>query len=1047
MRKLFALLVSALFITSYISTASSEALPLEEKVVIEETLSAGGSHSCAVSATGWVSCWGYNGQGPARVPSDLGAVTQVSTGDDYSCALTLAGLVRCWGSNSTGQTSVPSTVEGVSQLSAGGLHSCALTVAGLVRCWGYNGLHQTDVPSDLGVVSQISAGGLHSCAVTQDGLVRCWGYNGLHQTDVPTDLGAVTQVSAGNLYTCALTVAGLVRCWGDDGYVGSHVPSDLGAVTQISAGYEHACALTTFGLVRCWGNDNQREAQAPSDLVDVTQVSAGRFHDCAMTDAGFVRCWGYNGQGQIDVPSDLNFAVDISVSYRHACSKTASGFAKCWGWNHDGQTDVPTDLDAVTQVSAGGLHSCAVTLAGLVRCWGDNSVGQTDVPADLAFVFGVFAGFMHTCAQTYNWPSKVRCWGWNNAGQTNVPSDLGVVSQISAGHYHTCAVTIVGLVRCWGDNFAGQSDVPSDLGAVTQVSAGEFNTCAVTAVGLVRCWGSNIYGQSDVPSDLEGVIRVSTGTTHSCARMSYGISCWGYNVSGQTDVPSDLGSVTMVTAGDFYSCALTTDGQIICWGNNYYGQTNAPTAALETTPKVFKQPRVLDIEPIKIKLMGSLALGSKVTAEFNLGASGTIYYQWYRNGFKIAEATQPTHTILSEDQGNSLTLTLLQRRDSNITFGTASVDVAYPSLRLSEPLINGTKSIGSLLTAAVDNSDPEVSLSYEWLRNGEVIAGAIARQHTVTLLDLGKDLSVRVTGSKERFSSTTRTSTVTTISNVVANSPCLGSIEATSSWLGTTSQPGISGSPTFGQTLKGVYGTWPSVSKYCVFWTVDGVVIPKATATTYKLQGSEVGKQVQFVVVGIDKSSKRVARVSEPLLVTKANLTNVKNPTVRGIAKVGVKLTSSLSSWGSGTSYGYQWLRNSGEISGATASSYVPTAADVGTNLSLRVCGTKPYFEQRCVESVSQVVSLGFISKVGLASVRGTSTNIGVTIFGNTTQWMPGVELSWQWLADGIEIEGANASTYTIARSDRGKTISLRITGYADGYQSVSKVAKYKKIP
>ena len=121
------------------------------------------SHSCALTNAGAVLCWGDNDFGqlgdgtqfdrltPGPVSGLSSGVTAISVGNSHSCALTTTGAVRCWGLNSNGQigdgttitrlTSVPVSglSSGVAAISAAGLHSCALTTAGGVRCWGFNG--------------------------------------------------------------------------------------------------------------------------------------------------------------------------------------------------------------------------------------------------------------------------------------------------------------------------------------------------------------------------------------------------------------------------------------------------------------------------------------------------------------------------------------------------------------------------------------------------------------------------------------------------------------------------------------------------------------------------------------------------------------------------------------------------------------------------------------------------------------------------------------------------------------------------------------------
>lgn len=174
------------------------------------------NHSCARTITGGVQCWGYNHAGqvgngsggvgvtiasPTAVFGLASGVVAIDAGGNHSCALTQSGGVKCWGMNEHGQLGVgsksnqfqPTDVIGltssVAGISAGEEHTCALTQAGSVKCWGRNnygqlgdgGTTDSESPVDVaglasGVVA-ISAGGGHTCAVLTSDEVLCWGRN------------------------------------------------------------------------------------------------------------------------------------------------------------------------------------------------------------------------------------------------------------------------------------------------------------------------------------------------------------------------------------------------------------------------------------------------------------------------------------------------------------------------------------------------------------------------------------------------------------------------------------------------------------------------------------------------------------------------------------------------------------------------------------------------------------------------------------------------------------------------------------------------------
>jgi hypothetical protein len=163
-----------------------------------------------------VQCWGQNNAGqlgngtlnvpvkvniPGNVPG-LPDVLVMDSGGDHTCVVTPSGGVRCWGANSEGQlgngllaasaspVNVSGLASGVAAIAAGTVHTCALTTAGGVKCWGNNFFSQlgdgsgtgrplpVDVVGLASGVAGIEAGIEHTCAITTAGGVKCWGHNG-----------------------------------------------------------------------------------------------------------------------------------------------------------------------------------------------------------------------------------------------------------------------------------------------------------------------------------------------------------------------------------------------------------------------------------------------------------------------------------------------------------------------------------------------------------------------------------------------------------------------------------------------------------------------------------------------------------------------------------------------------------------------------------------------------------------------------------------------------------------------------------------------------
>jgi len=71
---------------------------------------------------------------------------------------------------------------------------------------------------------------------------------------------------------------------------------------------------------------------------------------------------------------------------------------------------------------------------------------------------------------------------------------------------------------------------------------------------------------------------------------------------------------------------------------------------------------------------------------------------------------------------------------------------------------------------------------------------------------------------------------------------------------------------------------------------------------------------------------------------------------------------------------------------------------------------------------------------------------VGRTLKVHAGAWGPvGVQLSYQWSRNGKVIKSATAQTYKLIKKDRSKKITVKVTGSADGYTSVTVKSKATK--
>ncbi|NDC48130.1 MAG: hypothetical protein EBZ61_03435 [Micrococcales bacterium] len=1008
-----------------------------------ESVSVGSGHLCIVSLAHQAKCWGSNWSGQASVPSDLGLVSQVVASTDWSCALNLLGKVRCWGEEVSWAKDINSLPRATSLASGGTGYSasdylCVRSISGQLECLGSLTPNGDPIPTEIGTIKAVAIGGKSACAISVAGALACWGSNEKGQVDIPASLRfAVISHSLPTVFGCRNTQCPegsslIVAQFGDELTVDAgswqpdatldyqwflddevipgatsqtYVPklSDINHrltvqvhgsapavldVTQTSSsiaiienhllasalpviknidGFELSTAPAVGSTITVdpgawavpvifsyqWLRDNQNISGATSQKYQVTGLDWG--HQLKVRVTGSKQ--GYESDSIYSYPVSVgekgsiafgSMTKQISVSRTYACAIDSTDLLNCWGDDKNGILNVPSDLGTVKQVSVNDRFVCSIKTDDSLRCWGFNYYGEISIPNNLGKVIQVSAGFDYVCAIRTD--RIVRCWGRDSASALNVPTDLGQVSQISTGSAHACAITLPGGVRCWGA--AGTTGVPASLISAVQISAGYYITCAVDKQAKVTCWGSS-YEDS---SQCDYYVEFESGyQLNSCAYYSpYTAVCQvirGVRTCVENKIPEDLEPVTMVSVGGLSSgrtCVVLVSGGIRCWGRS--------------------QDRNTSPDPEYGK---TLALAQDLNAIVTLTESGRLTCE------------------------------------SCMWFLIPPERLTLPYIKLTPPTITGISKNGSRLEVTTTEANPDITYSYSWERDGELISGASQRSYLLTAADVGHKIFARVVASSPGYSSTA----IKVQGQIVLPGE-----------LGVLPTPQLIGDKKLDSLLTVSTGDWPQDLVLEYQWLRDGLEIYSENNSTYRIRLNDVGHNISVRVTGQKNGYSSVQATSTVLRPISNQPTTPPKPFITGSTSVGSTMTVNPGIWGEGYFFSYQWFRNGQQIPGAVNKFYVSTLFDKGSQLSVQVSGKLPNTSPISYDSSSVLIS-GSRLQASLVGKFQVGSRVWASASGRTGKF----QYSYQWFRNGDLIEGQNSRSLSLSARDVYQNISVRI--------------------
>lgn len=669
-------------------------LPADQRVV---AISAGQSFSLALLGNGEVFGWGYNNSGQlgtggnvpqnqtSPVPVDRSGVLAgkriiaISAGASHSLALSEDGLIFTWGANFNGQLGnggstqslVPVAVSNsgllngrkVTAIRALRSNSFALCSDGTLAAWGANIMLGSDISGSsslpiavstqtlrpgegfmgistgsspehavaltalpLPTAAALAATSITGVSATLHGIVNARGNNAVIRIEYGLDenfgtaLTALPAAASGNADTpVSAAIAGLTP---GTPYFYRVVAESYGGIIR-----SPAMSFTTLsdnaklaGLVTAAGAPAPAFEKRRFDYVISVAHGTDRISITPFTDhpGATVEIGGHavaSGSASPLLPLTVgNNTLTVfitaedritTLSYTLVVTRLPAVLALgssggppivAGGFSPNG-LDANLRLDHhprtgafLTVVNNTGLEPVFGTFANLAQ-------GQRIIlpyqGVNYAFVANYFGGTGNDLV--LHWAdTRIAAWGLNNYGQIGDGTTLLKTTPV--------AVDDSGLL-------AGKT--------VFDLSGGYLHTLALCSDGTVAAWGYNVHGQlgnngsaaSRVPAAVtpggalagKTVVAISAGAYHNLALCSDGtLVSWGYNNYGQLGtgdtqtrrtpvIVPPLGAlagkrVTAIAAGSYHSLALCSDGSIVGWGYNDEGELGDGTTTRRMIP-------------------------------------------------------------------------------------------------------------------------------------------------------------------------------------------------------------------------------------------------------------------------------------------------------------------------------------------------------------------------------------------------------------------------------------------------------------------------------
>ena len=456
----------------------------------------------------------------------------------------------------------------------------------------------------------------------------------------------------------------------------------------------------------------------------------------------------------------------------------------------------------------------------------------------------------------------------------------------------------------------------------------------------------------------------ATGTGLTYQWQKGGVDIQGANsatYSVATSTAADAGTYTVLIGGTCTPSVTSANAVVV----------------VNTAPSVTTQPTAST----------TVCVGAAVT--LSVAATGTgLTYQWKKDGVDILNATSATYALGTTVVGDMgiYTVSIGGTCAPSVTSAEAEVIInTAPAIAL-QPL-DVTTCEGSAINLGVYATGS--GLTYQWAKGGAPISGATAATYLISTATSGDagSYSVSVGG-------TCGATVNSTAATVVVNTP----VSITTPPASTTVCAGASITLSVGATGTGLTYQWKK----------SGINIENATSATYAITSSATTADAGYYTVEVSGTCGTSVVSENAIVLVNTAPTITTQPTASTTICAGTPL--SLEVVATGTALTYQWRKDNVDITNANSLTYeVPTSttSDAGT-YSVAIGGT-------CMPSATSanaVVVVNAPASITTQPAASTTvcTDAAVTLSVEAT----GTNVTYQWKKNGVNIDNATSSTYSI---------------------------------